>query len=120
MRAWNDVRRVVLAQFRPQRAGAGQGPGDLPLAFLPRLTPKRQHRSRGPVTTVLLYSRHLAEEDAVPHKLVMTRQVRDWLYAVRSGDRSRGGSSQRRSTISSMSARRSAGRITWGGDERAA
>jgi hypothetical protein len=88
MRAWNDVRRVVLAQFRPQRASAGQGPGDLPLAFLPRLTPKRQHHSCGPVTTILLYGggRRLAEEDAVPHKLVMTQQVRDWLHALRSGD----------------------------------
>jgi hypothetical protein len=28
----------------------------------------------------------LAEEDVVPHKLVMTRQVRDWLHALRSGD----------------------------------
>src|ERR1700751_1568978 len=27
----------------------------------------------------------LAEEGAVPHKLVMTRQVRDWLHALRSG-----------------------------------
>ena len=28
----------------------------------------------------------LAEEEAVPHKVVMTRQVRDWLHALRSGD----------------------------------
>jgi DNA-binding XRE family transcriptional regulator len=28
----------------------------------------------------------LAEEGAVPHQLVITRQVRDWLHALRSGD----------------------------------
>src|SRR5260370_40654549 len=34
-------------------------------------------------TTNLLY--HWPRR-AVPHKLVMTRQVRDWLHALRSGD----------------------------------
>jgi hypothetical protein len=28
----------------------------------------------------------VGEEDVVPHKLVMTRQVRDWLRTLRSGD----------------------------------
>ena len=40
----------------------------------------------------------LLEEEAVPHKLVMTRQVRDWLHALRSGIRSRAGSSRKPST----------------------
>jgi hypothetical protein len=33
-----------------------------------------------------LYYGAVIEEGAVPHKLVMTRQVRDWLHALRSGD----------------------------------
>jgi hypothetical protein len=41
---------------------------------------------RGTVTTILLYYGAVIEEGAVPHKLVMTRQVRDWLHALRSGD----------------------------------
>ena len=40
----------------------------------------------GTVTTILLYYGAVIEEGAVPHKLVMTRQVRDWLHALRSGD----------------------------------
>jgi hypothetical protein len=49
-----------------------------------------------------LYDGAVLEEDAVSHKLVMTQQVRDWLRALRSG-----GSSPRRSIVSSMTARRS-------------
>jgi hypothetical protein len=49
--------------------------------------PKLQHRQAGrQVTIVLLYDGGVVEEDAVPRKLVMTRQVRDWLRALRSGD----------------------------------
>jgi hypothetical protein len=33
-----------------------------------------------------LYDDVVVKEDAVPHRLVMTRQVRDWLRALRSGD----------------------------------
>jgi hypothetical protein len=40
----------------------------------------------GTVTIILLYYGAVIEEGAVPHKLVMTRQVRDWLHALRSGD----------------------------------
>jgi len=46
----------------------------------------------------------------VPHRLVVTRQVRDWLHALRSGDPITRRSSPRRSTGCSTKARSSAGR----------
>ncbi len=91
-------------------------PGNADESAPPRRRPLRSlrgNRSSGrsshhTVTINLLYP---SREEAVSHKLVMTRQVRDWLHALRSGIRSRAGSSPRPSTGCSTTARRSA--VRW-------